>query len=207
MRPLLLALAAAAIVAGAAGLASGQGPSPEAETRTYLAAAPPAPLEPGATAEVPVEVTYAYQEGSSAVSDGPTLVFLSVRDAPSWIDARFGTWVLEAPVEVGGTQAVLTTTLPVALEGDAPAGEEGAVELEAYGSENGGMAASSGSTTVPVQVADGGSQDGSGSASTASSAGTTAEASALPTPGPATAAALASGLAGLALGRAAGSRG
>lgn len=204
MRTLSTALAALAMLVGAAALAAGQVPADGAQTRTQLAAQVPAPLDPGASTTVTVEVTYSYQTGSEAVSDGPTRIFLSVRDAPAWLDARFGKWTLEAPVEAGGGQTTLTAPLNIAVEDDAPTGEQGNVGLVGVASENEGMATSEGSTTLPIQVA----SDGSGSSSSASTAGADAsQASLAPNPGPAAAAALVAGLAGLTLGVHAGRRG
>lgn len=215
MRHPILALLAVASLAGAAALAGGQTAPEGGQTRTQVSAQPPSePLAPGSSVDVTVEVTYTYQEGGAALAHGPTDVLLSVRSTPDWADARFGTWMLEAPLEPNGGEVVLEETLPVAVEDDAPPGAQGAVELTAFATENDEMAPSQGSTSVPVEVADDGGGSGGGTASTSGNGPTSksgngtaspsgvdpspSSASAVPT-GSTVAAFLAAGAAGAAL--------
>lgn len=209
MRHPILALLAVVSLAGAPALAAGQTAPEGGQTRTEVSAQPPSEaLAPGTAVDVTVEVTYTYQEGGAALAHGPTDVLLSARSTPDWADARFGTWMLEAPLEPNGAVATLEATLPVAVEDDAPPGAQGSLEVTAFASENDEMAPSQGSTSFPVEVADDGGGSGGGTASasgngTASPSGidsSPSSASAVPS-GSTVAAVLAAGAAGAALGR------
>lgn len=198
MRHPIVALTAAAILAGTAAVAAAH-TAPDGQTRTQLAAEPPSgPVDPGEAVDVTVEVTYTYQQGGVALADGPTTVLLSVRSAPTWADARFGAWMHEVPLSPGGGSTTAEVGLPVAVDDDAPANAAGDVEVTAYAAENDAMAPSQGSTTIPIEVSDSGSHGGS--ASTSGSASSPSSASVVPV-GPGAVAALVAGAAGVALGR------
>lgn len=156
MRPSFTVLAAAALLAGVAAVVAAQEPTSGAETRTEVSGEPPSdPVAQATTVEVPIEVAYAHQEGSGAVSEGPTSIFLSARDGPGWVDAAVEPWILEAEVEPGGGETAVTSTLQLAVDDDAPPGAEGAVEVHAVAAENDGVAPSSGTASIPVEAAGG----------------------------------------------------
>lgn len=149
-------------LAGATGAGVSQAPSEGAETNTEVVSRPPGQgLEPGSEATVPVEVAYNYQRGGAAVSEGPTDVLLSVRNHSPWMEARFSSWVRNVTVEPGTMNSSVTSTLLIAVDGDAPRGAQGEVMVEAFASENDGLASSRGSTTVPIRVAEGANSTGS----------------------------------------------
>jgi hypothetical protein len=71
------------------GFAAAQSSDP-ARTATYVSADPPGRAVPqGTSVDGPVTITYAWQEGSEAVSKAPTHVYVAVRDAASETAGRW----------------------------------------------------------------------------------------------------------------------
>lgn len=187
-------LAVAVLVAAAAGAAA-QGSEAEAQTRTEVSAETPRdPVPRGATIVVPVEVAYAYQEGSSGASEGPTSIFVSARESVDWIEATVSPWILEAPVEAGGGEVVLETDLTLAVDDDAPTGVQETVEVHVVAAENDALESTSGKTAVPLQAVDDADEDGNQTTSTSANGSGSDDGSAVPAPSPLTAALAAAGL-------------
>jgi hypothetical protein len=170
----LVVLLTVSVLVGAGAVAAGQLPSQGAETNTEVSSHPPEePIPPGQGVRVPVEVTYNYQRGSALASRGPTDVLLSVRDHPSWSEARFPSWRSNVTIEATETNASVTAFLEVIVDEDAPDGARGHVAVEAFAAENDGVASSSGSTTVPIQTSNDGSSSSSGALEAQTSSGQT----------------------------------
>lgn len=148
-------------VATAAPPAAAQVPGGEDATRTntQVSATPPSqPIRPLSTpAVIPVEITYTYQPQSQALL--ATQINLEVVDRPSWAIATISPETVFAPIQQGGTgtdssrQSTVSTTLVVQTTADAPAFQQGNIRIQANAQQNQGLAASSGTTTVPI-VAD-----------------------------------------------------
>lgn len=197
MRTLVATLAAAAVLVGVAAAVAAQEPTSAAETRTEIAGEAPAePVDHGTTVEVPLEISYTYQEGSAGVSQGPTSIYVAARDAPGWLHPRVGTWILEAEVTPGGGETTLGTTLQVTVDDDAPSDTEGEVEVHAVAAENDGMKPSKGTTTVAIQTAE--TTDGNTTptaATTGADSGSADDGSTIPAGNPLVAGLAAAGLA------------
>lgn len=148
---LLLVLVGLALVASTP--AAAQDPTQGAQTRTQLSATPPGePVRPlSGLQNVDLSVTYTYQEGGASFVTTP--IELQVTESPGWITAIVTPSTVYVPVEDGqGGSTTVTTTVVVQTTSEAPAFQQGNIEIEGQARQNGDMAPSSGTTTIPIQA-------------------------------------------------------
>lgn len=151
-RTLGLALLVVVLLAVADSSAA-QDPLSGGETRTQLAAEPPnEPIQPlSGLRNIPLDVTYVYQEGGASLVT--TAIEVEVTDRPSWASVSVTPSTVYVPVRDGeGGQGTVTTNLVVQVNADAPAYQQGTIELTASARRNGNLGPSQGTTTIPIQA-------------------------------------------------------
>lgn len=140
------------MIVAVAGSAAAQEGLQGAQTRTQLSATPPSePVRPLSGLEnINVDVTYTYQEGGFAFVTTP--IELEVTNSPSWITATLSPSTVYMPVDGQSGEVTRSSTLVVQTTANAPAFQQGNIQIEGVARQNGDLAPSQGSTTVPVQA-------------------------------------------------------
>lgn len=127
------------------------------QTTVQLTIAPSSePVPPDGMLALPVTIAYSYSP--LALTFAPTPITLTVTQAPPWLQASLSPSTLYAEVQPVGSSLSQQMSPPMnaflllALAGDAPAFEQGIVEIVAEAAPNGNLAASTAATQLPVQA-------------------------------------------------------
>lgn len=119
--------------------------------------APSAPIKPlGPFTIVPVTVVYGYQSTATAAI-ASTPITLTISSQPPWAIATLSQSVVYASVtQTEASQEFryreLPTTLQVSTTADAPAFQQGNIEITATAAANGALLGSEGKAQVPIQA-------------------------------------------------------